>query len=111
MKFCDKQQIIEELEVITTLRENRNRVANLILKSESNFLPLLEVIFNTNKKVSFRAAWILEYVVHNKPNWLLKHIDYFTNNISKIKNGSAVRSVAKVCELYNTPKKSDHCLS
>ena len=110
----DKQFLIKELSNINAARKQRLRVANLVLASKNRFKPLLEIVFEINNPVSVKAAWVLEFVAHKRMDWLLTEIDYFTLNISKINNGSAIRPIAKVCELFayyldkNPYKKEDY---
>ena len=96
----DKELLLQELQKSTSARENRLRLANLVLTSYENFSPLLELSFATKNKLSVKAAWVLEFVVYQKIEWLLKNIIFFTKNIAKVSNGSAVRSMAKICELF-----------
>lgn len=79
-------------------RVNRLRVANLVLENPSLFKHLLDLTFEINNKLSIKAAWILEFVCEKKLDWLVPHLNYFTNNINKVKFDSAVRPVSKICE-------------
>jgi len=81
----DKYYIIQELNQINAARVNRMRVAELVLTSESNFLPLLQIVFNEHSKTAIKAAWVLEFVTHKKLNWLSQSS---IENITK--NGSIV---------------------
>ena len=96
----DKSILITELNAINAARVNRMRVADLVMSNKDAFLPLLQIVFDVKNKTSVKAAWVLEFVVQRKLNWLLQYMDYFTENIPKIKNGSAVRPIAKVCEIF-----------
>ena len=79
-------------------RENRLRVANLVLENPILFKYLIELVFEFENKLSIKAAWVLEFVCDKKLDWLLPHLNYFTQNIHKIKFDSAVRPIAKICE-------------
>ncbi len=94
-----KTQILKELNNISALRSNRIRVADLILQNENNLLKLLELIFEVDNKTSIKAAWVFEFVCIKNLNWLFPHLSYFTNNISKVHFDSAVRPIAKICQL------------
>lgn len=78
-------------------RENRIRVTEIVLKNNNLFPFLLEITFDVSNKVSVKAAWILELVCEKKISWLLPHLDYFTQNISKVTFDSAVRPISKIC--------------
>lgn len=97
----NKEEILIELDAINALRINRTRVANLILQHESSFLPLLQIVFDVDQKISIKAAWIFEFVCKEKLEWLLRHFDYFCENIHTVYLGGAVRPIAKVCEILS----------
>ncbi|HFS67240.1 MAG TPA: adenylosuccinate lyase [Flavobacteriia bacterium] len=96
----DKDSLLSELSYINAARVHRMRVAKLILESKNNFKPLLEIVFSEQQPKVVKAAWVLEFVVHQKLDWLLENIDYFTATIGSLKNGSAVRPIAKICEIF-----------
>lgn len=79
-------------------RVNRLRVANLVLENPVLFNYLLELVFDYNNKLSIKAAWVLEFVCAEKLDWLAPHLNYFTENIDKVKFDSAVRPISKICE-------------
>ena len=91
-------------------RVNRLRVANLVLENPVLFYYLLELVFDYNNKLSIKAAWVLEFVCAEKLDWLAPHLNYFTQNINKVKFDSAVRPVSKICEFlakaYTSKKDS-----
>ncbi len=79
-------------------RVNRLRVSNLVIQNPELFKYLIELVFDINNKLSIKAAWVLEFVCAEKLDWLAPHLNYFTENISKVKLDSAVRPVSKICE-------------
>lgn len=81
-----------------TKRVNRLRISNLVLKNPELFKYLLEIVFEIENKLSIKAAWVLEFVCAEKLEWLVPHLNYFTENISKVKFDSAVRPISKICE-------------
>tara|TARA_R110001592_G_scaffold7066_8_gene39897 strand:- start:7318 stop:7890 length:573 start_codon:yes stop_codon:yes gene_type:complete len=81
-------------------RENRQRVANVVLKDQKLCKDLVAITFDVDNKVSIKAAWILEWICnHHHLNWILPHLDEFSTKISTLKFDSAIRSCAKICEL------------
>ncbi len=94
-----KNEIIEQLNNTSALRENRLRVANLIMQDRERFDILLKIIFDIDTKISIKAAWVFEFVCKKKIHWLYDNLDYFTQNIQKLHFDSAVRSIAKVCQI------------
>lgn len=108
----NKEFLIQQLDAIENAkRVNRLRVADLVLENPVLFKYLLELVFDFDNKLSIKAAWVLEFVCVKKLEWLVPHLNYFTQNIGNIKFGSAVRPVAKICELlakcYTSKNNSD----
>ncbi len=78
-------------------RVNRLRVSNLVLENKELFPYLLEIVFETSNKISIKAAWILEFVLTEKLDWILPHLDYLTSNLNIVKFNSSVRPLSKIC--------------
>jgi len=106
-----KKEIIQELNNISVLRENRIRVANLILQDKESFVILLKIVFDVNNKTSIKAAWIFEFVCKKQINGLYANLDFFVNNIQKVHFGSAVRPIAKICQLLVLKNKKTPILN
>ncbi len=80
-------------------RENRQRVANLIVEKPDLIAPLVDLTFSEVDEVSVKAAWVLEWVcTHNDLDLILPYLDIFTENIHALKKDSAIRPCAKICE-------------
>jgi hypothetical protein len=80
-------------------RENRERVANIVLENKKLFKELVSITFYVDNKVSIKAAWILEWIcTHHQLELLLPHLDEFTLNLKNVKFDSAIRPCAKICE-------------
>ena len=80
-------------------RENRQRVADIVLENQNLFKDLVTLTFKVDDKNSIKAAWILEWIcTHHHLNWIIPHLDEFSNNISTLKFDSAIRPCAKICE-------------
>lgn len=80
-------------------RENRQRVANIVLENQNLFEDLVSITFDIENKVSIKAAWILEWIcTHHKLEWIIPHLDEFSDKISTVKFDSATRPCAKICE-------------
>lgn len=95
-----KEYLIQELNNIENAkRDNRQRVANIVLEQLDLMEPLVEVTFMVNDKVSVKAAWILEWICsHHDLNLILPHLYEFTQNLGLLQFDSAIRPCAKVCE-------------
>jgi hypothetical protein len=96
-----KDFLLKELEVLgPATRDNRQRVSNLVIDNPDLVSPLLEIVFDVDHKLSYRAAWILEFVLtqKNKLDWIAPYLTKFTSNISRVYHDSSVRPCAKICE-------------
>lgn len=95
-----KAYLIQELNNIENAkRDNRQRVANIVLEQPDLMKPLVDVTFLVDDKVSIKAAWILEWICsHHDLNLLLPYLDSFTARIGSLEFDSAIRPCAKVCE-------------
>jgi hypothetical protein len=95
-----KAYLINQLNAITDARRvNRLRVANLVIENKELFPFLLEIVNDVENKTSIKAAWVLEFVCHKKLEWLAEYIDLFCAHLNKLHFGSAIRPIAKICEL------------
>jgi hypothetical protein len=95
-----KDDLLEQLHSIENAkRDNRQRVANIVLKHPEFIKPLIEITFAVNDKVSIKAAWILEWIcTHNDLNLIVPFLDSFTQQLHLLQFDSAIRPCAKVCE-------------
>ncbi|ARV08858.1 adenylosuccinate lyase [Winogradskyella sp. PC-19] len=97
-----KDQLYTELNYVNHSREKRLYYANLVIDNTYLISPLLEILFSVNDKISCRAAWVFEFMCTEKLEKIIPFLDIFINNISKVHLDSAVRPVAKICELLCT---------
>lgn len=92
-------ELYNELNYVNHSREKRTYYANLVINNPELVPKLLEILFKVNDKISTRAAWVFEFMCSKNIETVIPHLDYFTENINKVHLDSAVRPVAKVCEL------------
>lgn len=80
-------------------RENRQRVANIVLENKHLFKELIAITFDVENSVSIKAAWILEWIcTHHHLEWMVPYFDEFSSKIKNVKFDSAIRPCAKICE-------------
>ena len=93
-------KITEELQNLgNAARENRQRVANIVLANPKLFEPLVQVTFQVNQPISVKAAWVLEWIcTHHNLNWIIPQLTLFTQNIQYLTLDSAIRPCSKICE-------------
>lgn len=92
-------QLYNELNYVNHSREKRLYYSNLVLSNPDLIPKLLEILFMVDDKISPRAAWVLEFMCSSKITSFVPYLDTFTENIHKVHLDSAVRPVAKICEL------------
>ncbi|MGC6430947.1 MAG: adenylosuccinate lyase [Jejuia sp.] len=92
-------ELYKELNYVNHSREKRLYYANLLIQNP-DFIPrALEILFMVDDKISPKAAWILEFMCSDTITSILPYLDNFTANIKRVHLDSAVRPVAKICEL------------
>lgn len=94
-----KAELYTELNYVNHSRQKRQYYANLVIDNPGLIKPLLEILFDVDDKISCRAAWVFEFMCSNTIESIIPHLDLFTEHVSKVHLDSAVRPVAKVCEL------------
>ena len=82
----------------TAARVNRLKAADYFIQYPEYLKGLVELVFDTSYKLHHKAAWVLEFVLKNHLYWIVPHLDFFSNNISKLRNDSAIRPIAKICQ-------------
>ena len=92
-------QLYDRLNDVDSSRENRLVHADLVLKDPNLIPKLIEIVFMVDDKISCKAAWVLEFVCNENLKALLPYLDTFTENLSEVHLDSAVRPVAKICEM------------
>jgi len=92
-------ELYEELSGVNALRENRLKYAKMVLDDMSLFPKLVEIMLMVDDKVSCKAAWVFEYVCTEYIYAIIPYLEIFTNNLKRVHLDSAVRPVAKVCQI------------
>lgn len=100
MSSSNQDYLREQLNnMVNPKRENRQRVANMVLEQPILFKELVAITFNVDDEISIKAAWILEWIcTHHQLNWISSHLEEFSTKISTVKFDSAIRPCAKICE-------------
>lgn len=90
-------EFLEELNAVDATREKRSQCANIVLNDIRLLPQLITVLFKVDDKLSWRAAWVFEFVCESNIYALIPHLDVFSQNIKHVHYDSAVRPIAKVC--------------
>ncbi|MEJ2114296.1 MAG: adenylosuccinate lyase [Flavobacteriaceae bacterium] len=99
-------ELYEELSYVNATRENRLKYAKMVLDDMSLFPKLIDILLMVDDKVSCKAAWVFEFVCNEYIYGLIPYLDIFTKNLNRIHFDSAVRPVAKVCEMLAKENES-----
>ncbi|HMC02153.1 MAG TPA: hypothetical protein VKN14_14035 [Flavobacteriaceae bacterium] len=94
-----KDQLYETLNYVDASRESRLKHAKMILDDMSLLPKLIDIVFMVDDPISCRAAWVFEFVCNEYIFGLIPYLDTFTKNLKSVHLDSAVRPVAKVCEM------------
>ena len=104
MSKTNQLYLLEQLNNLETAkRENKQRIANIVLEQPFLFEELITITFWIDKKISIKAAWVLEWIcTHQNLDFILPYLKEFTSKISSLKFDSAIRPCAKICEYLAT---------
>ncbi len=94
-----KTSLASKLEYVSGYRENRQKIANEVLEDKDLYLSLIAICFESDHKIAHKACWILELVSYQKIAWIVPQLDFFCTHLKTLENDSAIRSIAKVCQL------------
>ncbi len=92
-------ELYKELNYVNHSREKRLYYAHLMIDNPELVPKLLDILFRVDDKISPRAAWVFEFMCSNNINAIIPHLDIFTEQMHKVHLDSAVRPIAKICEL------------
>ena len=103
VKNTAKYSLLKDLnDIKDASRESRIKVTKKVLKDQALFRPLLEIAFEHHNELSVKAIWILELVCEKRLDWLAFNLAYFIENLPNVINDeSAIRSMAKICNLIS----------
>lgn len=93
------EQLYKELNYVNHSREKRLFYAKLMQKNPGLVPKLLDILFKVDDKISPRAAWVFEFMCNHNIETIIPYLNVFTENMHKVHIDSAVRPVAKICEL------------
>lgn len=86
-----------EFQMVATLTD-------VIETDDIKVADLLDISFYKKKEVAFRAAWMLEYLMTNKPESFVSYIPNLISLLPKQNNPSAMRHYAKIIALFTDRK-------
>jgi len=94
-----REQLYNELNYVNHSREKRLYYA-LMMQNNPDLVPkLLDILFMVDDKISPRAAWVFEFMCNADIDIIIPYLNVFTENMHRVHLDSALRPVAKICEL------------
>ena len=93
------EELKAKLNYVNKSRDNRLQYAQLILDKLELMPKLMKITFAKNEPLSGKAAWIMEFASNQNLALLHPHLDFFCNNLDQPNSDSAIRPIAKICEL------------
>lgn len=92
-------ELYKTLNYIDHSRTKRMEMSNLIINNPSSIATLMEIAFQVDDPVSCKACWVLEFSSKEHLTYLFPCMDTFVHNIGSVHLDSAVRPIAKICEI------------
>ena len=93
----NSETLANKLNFPRAYRKVRLDIAHWVIEYPETFPQLLDICFKSNDNISYKAAWILEFVCIEKLELLLLHLDLFFKNLPKVQKDQAVRPFSKIC--------------
>lgn len=92
----------DKLNEVDSSRKKREAVAFWLAENPQYIKNVFDNCFNEEGEHLIAAAWVLEIICEKYPPLFFKHKNLFFKKLNEIKNDSAVRSCAKICEMLCT---------
>lgn len=101
--MINKSELIKQLS--GTIGKTKVLELSQILKQQQFALrDLIDVTFNADKDIAFRAAWVLENVFLENPVAYQPDIEYLLSHVNEVKHPSCQRHYAKILMHITDPK-------
>jgi len=95
------ENLYKALNYTTATRANRQKSSQWVLDHPQTFPELLEVIYSGKGDISYKAAWVLEFICRKQITFLYPHLTYFFENLHNASKDQIVRPMAHLCELLS----------
>lgn len=95
-----KAELLDSLALVfNAKRIYRDNAADFVLRNPETFPDLISILYTTENLIHVRAAWVTELVCLKNPDILIPQLDIFISHLPELKNESALRPAAKVCQM------------
>lgn len=80
------------------------KLSEILQKERFSVRNLIDITFNEDRDIAFRAAWLLENLFLQKPGEYVDELKYLISRIKDIKHASCKRHYAKILMHITAPK-------
>lgn len=94
--------LYDKIRNVTAHRKSRDENKNFVLSHREYLEDLIRFSFDAADLDSHKACWILEFVAYERVSWLQPHLDFICSHLGILKDESAIRPIAKICQLLVT---------
>ena len=92
-------------EISATLTKTKVvKMTAIIKKQQFSVKDLIDITFQPDKNIAFRAAWILENLFLQKPGSYIETLEYLISRVKDVHNSSCKRHYAKILMHITSPK-------
>jgi hypothetical protein len=85
-------------------KEKVVKLSAILKKERFAIHDLIDITFNEDHGVAFRAAWLLENLFLQKPDLYVEELEYLVSRIKDVENPSCKRHYAKIMMHITSPK-------
>lgn len=91
--------LLDRIKNTSAARKSREENKNFVLAHPEMLSDLIRYAFDSTDKDAHKACWILEFVSIQHIGWLQPYLDFICNSFGNLKDESAIRPIAKICQL------------
>ncbi|OAD90319.1 hypothetical protein A7A78_07170 [Aequorivita soesokkakensis] len=93
------EDLKEKLMEVDSSLKKRQEVAFWVVKKPHYVREALQWCFTPESELLIPTAWVMEIICKHNPKNFFKYMHLFFEQLPSIKNDSALRSCAKICEM------------
>ena len=94
----ENESLYATLKKVTAGRSSREAAARVFDGNTQKIQELIRLVFDTDDPVSVKASWVLDLVASADIKVLQPNLEYFAGNLDKVRDESAIRPLARICE-------------
>lgn len=97
-----KDQLLKQIQ--STMRKTKvPELANIIHHKDFQLTDLIDLTFHPDKKLAFRAAWLLENMFLHRPDLYVNNLDYLLSHFTSVTHPGCKRHYAKIAMHITSP--------